>query len=62
MITINDIERVNPETKKKHRLRNLAKACADAKSNQMKSMWYNKMIDLAKEYDMLSYVKNNLIH
>jgi len=47
---------------KKHRLNNLAKACAKATSDEMKSMWYNKMMDLANEYNMKDYVMRKLVH
>ena len=44
-MTIDDLERLSdPDKLIKHRLDNLAKACADATSDDMKSMWYNKMI------------------
>ena len=63
MITIDDIKRLkDPDNLKKHRLNNLAKACADATSDEMKSMWYNKMMDLAKEYNMTNYVMRRLVH
>ena len=63
MITINDIKRLKgPDNLKKHRLDNLAKACADATSDEMKSMWYNKMMNLANEYNMKDYVMRKLIH
>lgn len=59
-MTIDDIKRLkNP---KKHRLDNLAKACANAYSDEMKSMWYNKMMDLANEYNMKDYVMRRLVH
>jgi len=46
---------------KKHRLDNLAKACADAKSDEMKTMWYEKLKKLAEEYNMMDYFRR-LIH
>jgi len=59
-MTIDDIKRLkNP---KKHRLDNLAKACANAASDEIKSMWYNKMMDLANEYNMKDYVMRRLVH
>jgi len=62
MITIDDIKRLkDPDKLKKHRLENLAKACADAKSNEMKSMWYNKLIELGKQYNMSDYVMRKLV-
>lgn len=58
-MTIDDIKRLkNP---KKHRLDNLAKACANATSDEMKSMWYEKLKKLAKEYNMMDYFRK-LIH
>jgi hypothetical protein len=63
MMTIDDIKRLkDPDNLKKHRLDNLAKVCADATSDEMKSMWYNKMMDLAKEYNMTNYVMRRLVH
>jgi len=59
MITIEDLKRLNL---KKHRLDNLAKACADANTDEMKSMWYNKMMNLANEYNMKDYVMRKLVH
>jgi len=44
------------------KLENLAKACADANDDNMKKMWFDKLIDLAKEYDMRDFVMNKLIH
>ena len=44
------------------RLENLAKACADARSDEMKKMWYDKMMKLAKQYDMTDYVMRKLVH
>jgi len=61
MMTIEDIKRLKTIDTKKHRLDNLAKACADAKSDDMKSMWYLKLKKLAKEYDMMDYF-GKLIH
>ena len=62
MITIDDIKRLkDPDKLKKHRLENLAKACADAKSNEMKYMWYNKLIELGKQYNMSDYVMRKLV-
>ena len=63
MITIDDINRLkNTDKLKKHRLENLAKACANAKSNEMKSMWYDKLIELGKQYNMTDYVMRKLVH
>ena len=44
------------------KLENLAKACADAKDDEMKKMWFDKLIDLAKQYDMRDFVMNKLVH
>jgi len=44
------------------KLNNLATACANAKSNDFKALWYHKLIDLAKEYNMLDYVMRKVIH
>lgn len=63
MITLDDIKRLkDPEELKKHRLDNLAKACADADTDEMKSMWYNKMMKLADEYNMRDWVMRTLVH
>jgi len=63
MITIDDIDRLKATDEiKKHRLENLAKACAEAKSNEMKSMWYDKLIELGKQYNMTDYVMRKLVH
>ena len=60
MIHEKDIERT--KGRKIKRLENLAKACADAKSDDMKTMWYNKLIELAKKYNMKDYVMRRLVH
>ena len=59
-MTPKDLERI--KGKKIRRLENLAKACADAKDDNMKTMWYNKMMKLAKKYDMTDYVMRKLVH
>ena len=48
--------------KKIKKLESLAKACADAQDDNMKKMWFDKLIDLAKEYDMREFVMNKLVH
>ena len=48
--------------KKIKKLENLAKACANDTDNDMKKMWFDKLIDLAKEYDMRDFVMNKLVH
>tara|TARA_B100001287_G_C22447663_1_gene418928 strand:- start:215 stop:397 length:183 start_codon:yes stop_codon:yes gene_type:complete len=60
MIHEKDIERA--KGRKIKRLENLAKACADAKSDDMKTMWYNKMMKLADKYNMRDYVMRRLVH
>ena len=50
------------EKEKVKKLENLAKACADATDNDMKKMWFDKLIDLAKKYDMRDFVMNKLVH
>ena len=59
-MTPEDLERIKGQKIK--RLENLAKACADAKDDDMKTMWYNKMMKLAKKYDMTDYVMRKLVH
>ena len=54
MMTSEDIMRTKGE--KIRRLENLAKACADAKDNNMKKMWYDKLIKLGEKYGMSDYV------
>ena len=60
MMTSEDVKRTKGE--KIRKLENLAKACADARSDEMKTMWYNKLIELGKQYNMSDYVMRNLIH
>lgn len=48
--------------KKYKKIDNLAKACANAQSDDFKALWYHKLIDLAKEYNMLDYVMRKVIH
>ena len=59
-MTSEDVKRTKGE--KIRKLENLAKACADARSDEMKTMWYNKLIELGKQYNMSDYVMRNLIH
>ena len=59
-MTSEDVIRTKGEKIK--RLENLAKACAEAKDNDMKTMWYNKLIELGKQYKMSDYVTRKLIH
>ena len=44
------------------RLENLAKACAEANSDDFKALWYKKMIDLANQYGMMDFVMRKLVH
>ena len=59
-MTPKDLERIKGQKIK--RLENLAKACADAKDDDMKTMWYNKMMKLADKYNMRDYVMRRLVH
>ena len=59
-MTSEDVMRTKGEKIK--RLENLAKACAEAKDNDMKTMWFNKLIELGKKYKMSDYVTRKLIH
>ena len=60
MMTSEDV--IRTKGKKIKKLENLAKACAEAKDNDMKTMWYNKLIELGKQYNMSDYVTRKLIH
>ena len=60
MITSEDIMRTKGE--KIRKLENLAKACAEAKDDNMKKMWYDKLIELGEQYGMSDYVTRKLIH
>ena len=60
MMTSEDVKRTKGQKIK--RLENLAKACAEAKDNDMKTMWFNKLIELGKQYNMSDYVTRKLIH
>ena len=60
MMTSEDVKRTKGQKIK--RLENLAKACAEAKDNDMKTMWFNKLIELGKQYKMSDYVTRKLIH
>ena len=60
MMTIEDIKvHIPPEVR---RLKLLAKACANAQSDDFKALWYKKMIDLANQYGMIDYVMRKLVH
>jgi hypothetical protein len=60
MMTVEDLNRITDNTKK-HRLDNLAKVCANATSDEMKTMWYEKLKKLAEKYNMMDYFRR-LIH
>ena len=59
-MTPEDLERIKGQKIK--RLENLAKACAEARSDEMKKMGFDKLIELAKKYDMREFVMNKLVH
>ena len=59
-MTSEDVKRTKGQKIK--RLENLAKACAEAKDNDMKTMWFNKLIELGKQYNRSDYVTRKLIH
>ena len=44
------------------RLENLAKACANAQLDSFKTLWYNKLQELGREYNMTEYVMRKLVH
>ena len=44
------------------RLDALASACKKAQNDDFKALWYQKMMDLAKEYKLVKYVTDKLIH
>jgi hypothetical protein len=60
MITLEDIKRVTKGLNE-HRLDNLAKACANAESDEMKAIWYNKLKKLAEKTNNMAYFRK-LIH
>jgi hypothetical protein len=60
MMTNEDLIRVQEDAKKR-RLDNLAKACANADTDEMKSLWYNKLKKLAEQYNMMDYFRS-IIH
>ena len=60
MMTIEDVKIHIPEEVR--RLNLLAKACANAKSDDFKALWYKKMIDLALKYKLMDYVMRKLVH
>jgi len=58
----NDIIYTMTKEQKIKKLENLAKACAEADDDNVKKMWFDKLIDLAKKYDMRDFVMNKLVH
>ena len=52
---------MNKEQKIK-KLENLAKSSAESDDDNVKKMWFDKLIDLAKKYDMRDFVMNKLVH
>ena len=44
------------------RLHLLAQACKNAMNDEFKSLWYNKMIELADKYNLKDYVTRKLLH
>ena len=63
MIHETDIKRViEDDDPKIKRLNLLAKACANAQLDSFKNLWYNKLMQLAKQYNMTDYVMRKLIH
>ena len=50
---------IDPKIKK---LNLLAKACANAQSDDFKALWYKKLIDLAHQYGAMEYVMRKLVH
>ena len=60
MMTSEDIMRTKGD--KIRRLESLAKACANAQVDSFKNLWYNKLTQLAKQYNMTDYVMRKLIH
>ena len=60
MIHEEDIKRTKDI--KIRRLENLAKACANAKLDSFKTLLYNKLIELGKQYNMTDYVMRTLVH
>ena len=60
MIHEEDIKRTKDI--KIRKLENLAKACANAKLDSFKTLWYNKLIELGKQYNMTDYVMRTLVH
>ena len=59
MMVSEDLSRIKVKYK---RIDNLAKACENAQSDDFKALWYDKLIDLAREYKMLDYVMRKVIH
>ena len=60
MMTIEDVKVHIPHEVRRSKL--LAKACANAQSDDFKALRYKKMIDLALEYKLTYYVMRRLVH
>ena len=60
MIHEEDLKR--QEDPKVRRLKALAKACANAKLDSFKTLWYSKLQELGREYGMTEYVMRKLVH
>tara|TARA_S200000501_G_C20839818_1_gene751079 strand:+ start:1857 stop:2069 length:213 start_codon:yes stop_codon:yes gene_type:complete len=54
-----DIKRIKGN--KIYRLELLAKACANAQSNDFKNLWFNKLVDLGRQYNEMNTVRK-LMH
>ena len=63
MIHETDIKRViEDDDPKIKRLNLLGKACANAQVDSFKTLWYNKLQELGREYGMTEYVMRKLVH
>ena len=60
MIHEEDLKR--QEDPKVRRLKLLAKACANAQLDSFKNLWYNKLMQLAKQYNMTDYVMRKSLY
>ena len=54
MMTIEDIKIHIPEEVRKLKL--FAQACANAQDNDLKALWYKKMIDYANKHNLMDYL------
>ena len=53
---------IHDKIRKKQRLDSLSKACANAQSDDFKGLWFNKLIELAREYKMVDDDMRKLVH